>query len=120
MGRFGWRRFNAAVRGRVGEKAIQRIGLSAPSNDANTGDIVQPLQSFAQMRDGLKDIQAQVGVKTYGTDFFLGGEGAGGSNGVQSVQRGTFLQQRRTRARVMTNRSVKGELSIFCFCFVVF
>lgn len=45
---------------RVGEKAIQRIGLAAPSNDANTGDIEAPLQSFTQMRDGLKDIQAQV------------------------------------------------------------
>lgn len=48
------------VGGRVGEKAIQRIGLAAPSNDANTGDIEQPLHSFVQMRDGLKDIQAQV------------------------------------------------------------
>lgn len=45
---------------RVGEKAFQRIGLVTPSNDANTGDIGQPLQNFAQMRDGLKDIQAQV------------------------------------------------------------
>lgn len=45
---------------RVGEKAIQRIGLAVPSNDANTGDIEAPLQSFTQMRDGLKDIQAQV------------------------------------------------------------
>lgn len=45
---------------RVGEKAIQRIGLAAPSNDANTADIGAPLQSFTQMRDGLKEIQAQV------------------------------------------------------------
>lgn len=45
---------------RVGEKAIQRIGLAAPSNDANTGDIEAPLHSFSQMRDGLKEIQAQV------------------------------------------------------------
>ncbi|CBJ33631.1 conserved unknown protein [Ectocarpus siliculosus] len=44
----------------VGEKAILKIGLAAPSNDANTGDIEQPLHSFVQMRDGLKDIQAQV------------------------------------------------------------
>lgn len=89
MGRFGWCRFNTAARDRVGEKAIQRIGLSAPSNDANTGDIVQPLQSFAQMRDGLKDIQAQVGVTRCGAAFlFLWFLGAGGSDGVQSVQRG--------------------------------
>jgi len=46
---------------RLGEKTIQKIGLAAPSNDANTGDIVQPWNSFVHMRDGLKDIQAQVG-----------------------------------------------------------
>lgn len=46
---------------RVGEKAIQTFGLAAPSNDANTGDISQPLNSFVHMRDGLKEIQAQVG-----------------------------------------------------------
>lgn len=45
---------------RVGEKAILKIGLAAPSNDANTGDIEQPWNSFVHMRDGLKDIQAQV------------------------------------------------------------
>lgn len=46
--------------GRVGEKVIQGIGLAAPSNDANTGDIEHQWNSFALMRDGLKDIQAQV------------------------------------------------------------
>lgn len=45
----------------MGEKAIQKIGLAAPSNDANTGDIEQPWSSFVHMRDGLKEIQAQVG-----------------------------------------------------------
>ena len=51
--------------GRVGEKAIQKIGLAVPSNDANTGDIEQPLNSFVQMRDGLKDIQTQVRCTSY-------------------------------------------------------
>lgn len=46
--------------GRVGEKAIRKIGLAVPSNDANTGDIEQPWNSFVHMRDGLKDIQTQV------------------------------------------------------------
>lgn len=50
---------------RVGEKAIQKIGLAVPSNDANTGDIEQPLNSFVQMRDGLKDIQTQVPYAFY-------------------------------------------------------
>lgn len=57
---FGHTPHTPFVGGRVGEKAIQKIGLAAPSNDANTGDIEQPLHSFVQMRDGLKDIQAQV------------------------------------------------------------
>lgn len=48
---------------RLGEKTIQKIGLAAPSNDANTGDIVQPWNSFVHMREGLKDIQAQVGLR---------------------------------------------------------
>lgn len=63
----------ASARARVGERAIQRIGLAAPSNDANTGDIVAPLQSFAQMRDGLKDIQAQVSGHWRAVDRAIGG-----------------------------------------------
>lgn len=52
--------FFVVVMGRVGEKAIQTFGLAVPSNDANTGDISQPLNSFLHMREGLKEIQAQV------------------------------------------------------------
>ncbi|CAM9539661.1 unnamed protein product [Ascophyllum nodosum] len=57
---------------RVGELAIQKIGLVTPSNDANTGDIGKPLQSFAQMRDGLKDIQAQVRNYVLATEGLFG------------------------------------------------
>ena len=58
----------------MGEKAIQKIGLAAPSNDANTGDIEQPWNSFVHMRDGLKDIQAQ--VRTYCKLVYFGHLGA--------------------------------------------
>lgn len=55
----------------MGEKAIQTFGLAAPSNDANTGDISQPLNSFVHMRDGLKEIQAQVGRSVVHAEYFF-------------------------------------------------
>lgn len=75
---------------RVGEKAIQKIGLAAPSNDANTGDIEQPWNSFVHMRDGLKDIQAQVGRSLVGEARAAGTHPC--LSGVRSrVELGTYL-----------------------------
>jgi hypothetical protein len=45
---------------RVGEKAIQRMGLASANQDENTGNLDGPLHNFNQLRDTLRDMQAQI------------------------------------------------------------